>query len=115
MLATNPRHARGYLSADQAEKACGRNAMEWILRAYPMIKYFVSTGDPDFRNGMAEYLRATPEIADEAANNAGKISVPAQNLIFCPTDKLESLPLEDSNVLAITFFGTAEQIRNLSL
>ncbi len=63
---------------------------------------------------MAEYLRATPEIADEAANNAGKISVPAQNLIFCPTDKLESLPLEDSNVLAITFFGTAEQIRNLS-
>ncbi len=36
-----------------------------------MIKYFVSTGHKDFRNGMAENLRATPENADEAARRAG--------------------------------------------
>ena len=59
--------------ADQAEKRVGAECNgSGFCESYPMIKYFVSTGHPDFRNGMAEYLRATPEIADEAANNAGK-------------------------------------------
>nr|MDO8110147.1 DUF169 domain-containing protein [Candidatus Sigynarchaeota archaeon] len=101
-----------YLNADQADKACG-GGMQWsgFCEANPMIKYFVSTGHKDFRNGIAEYLRATPEIADEAARKAGHFSPPGKYLLFYPFDKITA---KSGKMLAITCFGTAEQIRNLA-
>ena len=52
MLATNPDMPVVYLSADQAEKACG-GGMQWsgFCEAYPMIKYFVSNGS----SGLSEW------------------------------------------------------------
>ena len=115
LLAGNADAPAVYLSADQAEKGCG-GGMQWsgFCEANPMIKYFVSTGHADFRNGMAEYLRATPEIAEEAANRAGTFTPPGDYLIFCAADKVAGLQLDDATILAITCFGTAEQIRNLA-
>lgn len=115
LLASNPETPAVYLSADQADKACG-GGMQWsgFCEANPMIPYFVSTGHKDFRNGMAEYLRVTPEIAEETANRAGAFTAPGSYVVFCAADKIGGLSLEDANILAVTCFGTAEQIRNLA-
>src|SRR4030042_2891412 len=111
-MASTPTIPPAYLSADQAGKGWP-GGMQWtgFCEANPMIKYFVSTGHKDFRNGMAEFLRATPEIADEAASKAGKFMVQGNHLGFFPC----TTPLPNTGrVLALTCFGTAEQVRNLA-
>jgi hypothetical protein len=115
LLAGHPEAPAVYLSADQAEKGCG-GGMQWsgFCEANPMIKFFVSTGTPEFRNGMAEYLRASPEIAEEAAERAGGFTAPGENLVIATADKVANLGLDASAALCVTCFGTAEQIRNLS-
>lgn len=115
LLASNSETPPVYLSADQADKACG-GGMQWsgFCEASPMIPYFVSTGHKDFRNGMAEYLRATPKIAEESANQAGVFTTPGDYIIFCAADKIAGLTLENVTMLAITCFGIAENIRNLA-
>ncbi|HME53519.1 MAG TPA: DUF169 domain-containing protein [Candidatus Lokiarchaeia archaeon] len=115
LLASNSEMPPVYLSADQADKACG-GGMQWsgFCEANPMIPYFVSTGHKDFRNGMAEYLRATPEIAEESANQAGAFTPPGDYIIFCAADKIRGLTLENATMLAITCFGMAENIRNMA-
>jgi Uncharacterised ArCR, COG2043 len=104
-----------YLDADQAEKGCG-GGMQWsgFCEANPMIRYFVSIGHKDFRNGMAEFLRASPELVDKGAERIGKIKIPGNYLVVCPAHKIAELELQDATVLAITCFGSAEQIRNLA-
>jgi hypothetical protein len=115
MLASDAEQPAVYLSADQAEKGCG-GGMQFsgFCEANPMIPYFVSTGRADFRNGMAEYLRASPELAEESAAQAGAFTPPGEYLILCAADKIAGLAIEDAAMRAITCFGTAEQIRNLA-
>ncbi len=111
-MASTPTIPPAYMSADQTGKGCP-GGMQWtgFCEANPMIKYFVSSGHKDFRNGVAEYLRATPEIADEAARKAGKFAVPGKYLVFIPCT---TPPPNTVRVLALTCFGTAEQVRNLA-
>ncbi len=111
-VATTPTLPPVYLDAGQAEKGCP-GGMQWtgFCEANPMIKYFVSTGHKEFRNGMAEYLRATPDIAEASARASGKFSVPGKYLSMIPCGML---PEDPGNVLALTCFGTAEQVRNLA-
>lgn len=104
-----------FLNAEQVSTGCpGGMSHCGFCKANPMIKYFVSTGTPEYRDGLAEYLRANPEIAEESDARAGKFTPPKKNLIFATEDKIAELSLDASDVLAITCFGTAEQIRNLS-
>ncbi len=111
-VATSPTLPPVYLDASQAAKGCP-GGMQWtgFCDANPMIKYFVSTGHKDFRNGMAEYLRATPDIAETTARGAGKFAVPGKYISMIPSGML---PEDPGKVLAVTCFGTAEQIRNLA-
>ncbi len=112
MAALKPSIPPMHLDASQAKNACP-GGMQWTgyCEANPMIKYFVSTGHKDFRNGLAEYLRATPELAEVTARNAGNFAVPGKYLIVIPCDMLSS---DTGKVLAVTCFGTAEQIRNIA-
>ena len=104
-----------YLSEDQVEKGCaGGMTYCGFCEANPMIKYFIANGTPEYRNGMAEYLRVDPETAEESAARTGKKKAPKENLLFVRADKVKELNLKENEVLAITCFGTAEQIRNLS-
>lgn len=115
LLATDSNTPSTFLNSDQIKDGCpGGMAHCGFREPSSMIKFFVSTGTPEYRNGMAEYLRANPEIAEESASHAGGYSTPRNNLIFTAADKVAELGLDSSDVLAITCFGTAEQIRNLS-
>src|SRR5271157_4208265 len=114
ILAGHPEAPPVYLSADQAEKGCG-GGMQWsgFCEANPMIKYFVSTGHQEFRNGMAEYLRVSPEIAEKSAERAGNFVAPGEYMVIVAADQVVALDLGNTTPLAITCFGTAEKIRNL--
>lgn len=76
----------------------------------PYIKYFVSYGTKEFRNGAAEYLRATPELVEENARRIGKITPPGKYVVVTPCAGLSEA---DPEPLSILLFGEPEQIRVL--
>lgn len=76
----------------------------------PHIKYFVSTGTKEFRDGAAEYLRATPEIAEDNTKRIGKITPLADTIVVRSCSDLDG---PDPGVRAILCFAESEQIRNL--
>lgn len=75
----------------------------------PMIKYFVSTGRPDFRNGAAEYLKPDPDAAERFLAAPGRISLPSKYLNIAGWDQLK----EDRDVLSFILIGNAESMRNI--
>lgn len=100
-----------YVTANMPEACCaGGLAHLGFIEFNPGIKYFVSTGSKTFRNGEAEYLRATPELVDENRAIMGKISPPGKYLIICPC---RDITATDPGVRSILCFAGAEQIRNL--
>jgi hypothetical protein len=100
-----------YVGADMRERCCaGGLAQFGFIEFNPGIKYFVSTGWKGFRNGAAEYLRASPELVEENRKLMGKITPPGKYLVIRPCADLVN---EDPGVRSILCFGIAEQIRNL--
>ena len=100
-----------YVAAEMPEACCpGGLAHFGFIKFNPGIKYFVSTGSKNFRNGEAEFLRASPELVDENHKLMGKITPLGKFVIIQPCADLTS---EDPGVRSILCFGSAEQIRNM--
>jgi hypothetical protein len=74
-----------------------------------MIKYFVSTGSPNFRHGEAEYLKPNPDAAAQLAAAPGRITPPARYINIAGWDQIE----DDQDILSFVLIGNAESIRNL--
>lgn len=110
-LAFHERTPPIYVAADMPETCCaGGLAHFGFIEFNPGIKYFVSTGSKDFRNGAAEFLRATPELVQENQRRMGKITPPGRYVIIRACAELVN---EDPGVRSILCFGTAERIRNM--
>jgi hypothetical protein len=100
-----------YIAGHMPEPCCGGGLAHFgFITFNPGIKYFVSTGSKSYRNGAAEFLRATPELVQENQRRMGRITPPARYVIIRPCADLVS---EDVEVRSILCFGTAERIRNM--
>jgi uncharacterized protein (DUF169 family) len=100
-----------YVTAEMPEACCpGGLAHFGFIEFDPGIKYFVSTGSKDFRNGAAEFLRASPELFEENQKLMGKITSPGKYVIIQPCADLTK---GDPGVKSILCLGTAEKIRNM--
>lgn len=101
-----------YLGKDAREGCCpGGLTHMGFTRRPEFIRYFVSTGEEDFRGGAAEYLKASPEIVDACFEAVGEIEPPGKYLII---QTCESVPDSIPDVRSVCCFGNAEQIRNLT-
>jgi hypothetical protein len=111
LLASDKKAKPIYVGGDALKGCCGGGTtyLGFTERA-PNIRYFVSYGTKEFRNGAAEYLRATPELVDENARLTGRYIAPGKYLVVSPC---ANLPEEDPGVRSILLFGEAEQVRNL--
>ena len=100
-----------YVTAEMPESCCpGGLAHLGFIMFNPGIKYFVSTGSKEYREGQAEFLRASPEFVEENQRRMGKITPLGKYVIIAPCADLTS---EDPGVRSLLCFGTAEQIRNM--
>jgi len=99
-----------YVAAEMPETCCpGGLAHLGFMKFNPGIKYFVSTGSKNFRDGEAEFLRASPELVEENWRLMGKITPPGKFIIIRPCADVT----DDPGVRSILCFGGAEQIRNM--
>jgi len=78
-------------------------------RMAPLIDFFVSTGTPEFRNGLAEYLKASPEAVKKSKEAIGAVKPLGAYTVIQRCDDVEG----DPGVKSIICYGNAEQIRNL--
>ncbi len=110
-MAVNEEMPPIYVGSDTLEGCCP-GGVSWLgfTSPSPWIKYFVSTGTKDFANGAAEYLKASPELADESFKSIGKITPLGKNIVFQACSDLTD---KDRDVKSIVCFGIGEQIRNL--
>ena len=85
--------------------------MVWLGLAepHPKLKYFVTIGTPDFHRGIAEHLKATPELFDEQRERAGKITPYGKYTVIAPCTH----DLAHETVRSFIVFAGSEQIRNL--
>ena len=99
------------VAAKMPERCCAGGLAHFGFTEFdPGIKYFVSTGSKGFRNGAAEFLRATPELVEENRKLAGTITPLGKYMVIRPcTDLING----DPGVRSILCFGIAEQIRNM--
>ena len=75
----------------------------------PVLDYFISTGTKEFRNGEAEYLKASPEIVKKSKDAIGNVTPLGTYTVIAPCNRVDG----DRGVKAIICFGNGEQIRNL--
>jgi hypothetical protein len=75
----------------------------------PKLDYFLSTGTPDFRGGMAEHLKPSPEAAARFIAAPGRITPPGRYINLAGCDQVDG----GHDVLSFILFGSAEAIRNL--
>jgi len=100
-----------YIGDDVLEGCCpGGQAWFGFKSFFPNLKYFLSTGSENFRNGAAEFLLATPELAEESLNSIGKITPLSKYIVIRACEDIKN---EEIKPKAILCFGEAEQIRNL--
>lgn len=111
LLSTHPELTAINIGLDETNKCCP-GGQTWLgyKPFQPMLKYFLSTGTKDFRNGQSEFLIATPELSEQRLKSTGKISALGTNIIIHRSDKIKE---NDQDVKAFLCFGTSEQIRNL--
>ena len=110
-LATREKMPPIYVTANMPERCCPGGLAHFGFSEFDTgIKYFVSTGSKNYRNGAAEFLRASPELVEENRRLAGKITPPGKYLVI---QSCKDLVNEDREVRSILCFGVAEQIRNL--
>ncbi len=99
-----------YFGAEAKAGMCpGGQAWCGVTNPASMIKYFVSTGRPDFMGGAAEYLKPNPDAAERLFAAPGQITFPSKYLNIAGWDQLE----DDQEVLSFILIGSAESIRNL--
>jgi len=98
----------------QLEGRCCPGGQAWcgFQPFRPMLKYFLSTGTPSFRNGKAEHLLASPDLAEARMEAAGRITAPGRTLVIQRASTFE-LSNNGPEVLSFLVFGGAEQVRNL--
>lgn len=108
-LSADPSTPPVYYGKEAREGICG-GGQGWcgLVTMSPKIKYFVSTGTPDFRHGEAEHLRPDPDSAERFFGSPGKIT-PPRFINIAAGDQIG----EDREVLSYIFYGGGEQIRNL--
>ena len=100
-----------YIGNNALEGCCpGGQAWFGYKTFLPMLKHFLSTGSENFRNGAAEFLIATPDIAEKRLNSIGKITPLGKYIVIRKCDDLDEQNLD---VKALLCFGLSEQIRNL--
>jgi hypothetical protein len=101
-----------YLGSDAKTGCCpgGLSHTGYSVRP-PSISFFVSTGNPGIKDAPAEYLKASPDLVDRCFEAEGKITPPGKYLVV---RTCASVPDSLKTVKAISCFGNAEQIRNLS-
>ena len=100
-----------HIGGDGFKGSCpGGQAWFGFKEFAPMLKYFLSTGSEDFRNGVSEFLIADPELAEKMLNSIGKITPLGKYIVF---RKCEDLDDPNLKVNAFLCFGNSEQIRNL--
>ncbi len=101
-----------YVGTEAPEGCCPGGLSHMGFTSRPeSIQYFVSTGRLDIRGGVAEYLKASPELVASSFDAMGSITPPGAYLIIRTCD---TVPDADPGVLSLCFFGNAEQIRNLA-
>jgi hypothetical protein len=100
-----------YLGENMLEGVCP-GGQSWLgyTPFHPHLKDFISTGSPEFRGGMAEYYKASSEIAEKSIGAVGKLTPLGKYVVI---SGCENLPFGDPGVKAIICFGSAQQIRNL--
>jgi hypothetical protein len=100
---------RLYMSAGQDQ--CCPGGMVWMGfdEPNPMLKYFVTVGTPEFRGGVAEHLKATPELFEEQRKRAGKVTPPGKYIVIGPCVD----DIARDKIRSIILFAGSEQIRNL--
>jgi hypothetical protein len=100
-----------YIGNDALEGCCpGGQAWLGYKSFLPMLKYFISTGSEDFRNGAAEFLIANPDLAEQQLRSIGNITPLDKYTVISRCDFKD---IENFDVKLILCFGIAEQIRNL--
>ncbi|MFX1575202.1 MAG: DUF169 domain-containing protein [Promethearchaeota archaeon] len=100
-----------YIGNDTLEGCCpGGQAWFGYKTFLPMLKYFLSTGSDNYRNGAAEFLIATPDLAEKQLNSIKKIKPLGKHIVI---RKCDDIVEEDFDVKEIICFGLSEQIRNL--
>ena len=72
-----------YMGPDCLKGVCmgGITWLGYAKKISPYIKYFVSTGHENFREGTAEYLKASPELFDKFKESIGDITPPGKYLV----------------------------------
>ena len=111
-MATENEVSAIYVSADTSEDCyLGELYQVGYIPVPDEIKYFVSTGRKDVRGGIAEYLKADPELVERCTLSAGPIHPPGKYLVV---QTCETLPDLEPAIRSLCCFGTAEQIRNMA-
>jgi hypothetical protein len=107
------RGVSGFYIGPHSHKGCcpGGLSHTGFIKAPEDIKYFVSTGRADVRDGAAEYLKADPELVEQCRQAAGEVRPPGRYLVV---RACETLPDEMPPVRSLCFFGNAEQVRNMA-
>jgi len=98
-----------YVEASHAE--CCPGGMVWMGfdEPHPKLKYFVTVGTPDFHDGAAEHLKATPELFEEQRKRAGKVTPPGKYIVIGPC----SDDVMQYKIRSLILIAGSEQVRNL--
>ncbi|MBN1799986.1 MAG: DUF169 domain-containing protein [Candidatus Lokiarchaeota archaeon] len=100
-----------FIGAGALEGCCpGGRAWFGYDSFLPQLKYFLSTGNKDFRGGACEFLLASPDIAERKLKAAKKIKPIGK---FTVIQKAALFEENDIDVKLILCFGNSEQVRNL--
>lgn len=109
-ISSGSRYPSAYFGTDARAGMCpGGQGWCGITVTPSIIKYFVSTGTPRFRQGAAEYLKPNPDAAERLFAAPGKVVRPSKYLNIAGWDQLAN----GQEVLSFILIGNAESIRNL--
>jgi len=117
LAATDSNISPLYIGQDCLKGFCmgGITWLGFAKKISPYIRYFVSTGHENFREGDAEYLKASPEIFDKFRESIGEITLPGKYLVVRSCDDFpeEEISPEGTDYKSLLCLGNAQQIRNL--
>ncbi|MCG7844404.1 MAG: DUF169 domain-containing protein [Methanomassiliicoccales archaeon] len=100
-----------HLGKDSRSGICpGGQTWTGLTEMVEVLKFFISTGSPNFRHGEAEYLKRDPEMVMRSKASVGKIRPPDNYLCVTPCQDYQG---EMGVPRAILLFAEAEQLRNL--
>jgi hypothetical protein len=82
-----------------------------FIRRPDYVNWFVSTGKADVQDGVAEFLKASPDLVEKSFAAIGQITSLGRYLVFQRCDRVLK---PDPGVRAICCIGNAEQVRNIA-